>query len=88
MRTNEYIANWHAQPDKIKELCDKGIVPIEYDFEQGNEVDPPHLMGQVAGLIQKIQPAKEIVDDMVAEATTMLKLGNTYLTGGAVNSKL
>ncbi|KAF2964534.1 hypothetical protein GQX73_g9036 [Xylaria multiplex] len=88
MRTNEYIAGWHAQPDKIKELCDKGIVPIEYDFEQGNEVDPPHLMGQVAGLIQKIQPAREIVDEMVAEATAMLKLGGTYLSGGAVSSKL
>ncbi|KAI1305671.1 2-nitropropane dioxygenase [Xylaria venustula] len=88
MRTNEYIANWHAQPDKIKELCDKGIVPVEYDFDQGNEVDPPHLMGQVAGLIQKIQPAKEIVNEMVAEAAAMLKLGGIYLAGGAVNSKL
>lgn len=46
------------------------------------------LMGQVAGLIQKIQPAKEIVDEMVAEATTMLKLGGTYLNNGATSSKL
>ncbi|KAI0392857.1 2-nitropropane dioxygenase [Xylariaceae sp. FL0594] len=86
MRTNEYIAKWHAQPDKIKELCDKGVVPIEWDFEQGNDVDPPHLMGQVAGLIDKVQPAKEIVDEMVAEATEMLKLGGTYLS--APSSKL
>ncbi|KAI1327717.1 2-nitropropane dioxygenase [Xylariaceae sp. FL0255] len=88
MRVNEYIAGWHAKPDKIKELCDKGITPIEWDFEQGNDVDFPHLMGQVAGLITKVQPAKEIVDDMVAEASTMLKLGGTYLNGGAASSKL
>ncbi|KAI1819644.1 2-nitropropane dioxygenase [Xylaria intraflava] len=80
MRTNEYIANWHTQPDKIKELLAKGIVPMHYDLEQGNEIDFPHLMGQVAALIDKVQPAKDIVDEMVAEAAEMLKLGSTYIT--------
>ncbi|KAF5614554.1 2-nitropropane dioxygenase [Fusarium tjaetaba] len=80
MKTNDYIRKWHEQPDKIKELCDKGVVPIEYDFEQGNDFDIPHLMGQVAGAITKIQPAGEIVDEMVKEAVDMLKLGGTYLT--------
>ncbi|KAK4238490.1 2-nitropropane dioxygenase [Achaetomium macrosporum] len=87
MKTNEYIRKWHAQPDKIQELCSKGIVPIEHDLEQGNEIDVPHLMGQVAGAIRKIQPAGEIVDEMVAEAVEMLKLANTYL-GGNKGSKL
>jgi len=81
MKTNDYIRKWHAQPDKITELTSKGIVPIQHDFDQGNEVDPPHLMGQVAGLIRKIQPAGEIVDEMVAEAVEMLKLGQTYMSG-------
>lgn len=88
MKTNEYIARWHAQPQRIKELCDKGTVPIEWDFDQGNEVDLPHLMGQVAGAIQKIQPAGEIVDEMVAEAVEMLKLGGGYLSGGGERSRL
>lgn len=82
MRVNDYIAKWHAQPGKIKELCDRGVVPIEYDIEEGNDVDVPHLMGQVAGSIQKIQPAGEIVREMVAEAVDMLKLGGAYLQGG------
>jgi NAD(P)H-dependent flavin oxidoreductase YrpB (nitropropane dioxygenase family) len=81
MKTNEYIRNWHAKPDRIKELCDSGVVPIEHDLEEGNDIDLPHLMGQVAGSIQKIQPAGEIVDEMVKEATEMLKLGGAYLTG-------
>ncbi|CAJ2507212.1 Uu.00g083980.m01.CDS01 [Anthostomella pinea] len=89
MRTNEYIARWHAQPAKVKELCDKGTVPIEWDFEQGNEVDPPHLMGQVAGAIDKIQPAGEIVREMVGEAVEMLRVGGSYLGGGGeARSKL
>jgi len=80
MRTNEWVAKWHAQPEKIKELTSKGVVPIEYDIDQGNDIDPPHLMGQVAGSINSIQPAGVIVKDMVDEAVEMLKLGNTYLS--------
>ncbi|KAK1760647.1 2-nitropropane dioxygenase [Echria macrotheca] len=79
MKTNEYIRGWHAQRDKIDELTAKGIVPIEYDMDQGRDIDPPHLMGQVAGAIRKVQPAGEIVDEMVAEAVAMLKLGTSYL---------
>lgn len=81
MKTNEYIRKWHAQPQKIQELCSKGVVPMEYDLDEGNEIDMPHLMGQVAGAIKKVQPAGEIVDEMVTEAVDMLKLANVYLSG-------
>lgn len=82
MKTNEYIAKWHAQPEKVRELCDKGVVPVEWDLDQGNEIDPPHLMGQVAGAIRSIEPAGKIVGDMVREAVGMLRLGGEYLDGG------
>ncbi|KAI0471690.1 2-nitropropane dioxygenase [Xylariaceae sp. FL0804] len=79
MRTNAWVAGWHAQPERVKELCNQGIVPIEWDLEQGHDVDPPHLMGQVAGAITSVQPAREIVDDMVREAVEMLRRGAAYL---------
>ena len=82
MKTNDYIRSWHARRNKIEELTSKGVVPIEHDMDEGNEIDPPHLMGQVAGAITKIQPAGEIVEEMVAEAVQMLKLGGTYLNRG------
>ncbi|KAK7934799.1 hypothetical protein PG985_000294 [Apiospora marii] len=88
MRVNDYVAKWHAQPQKIKELCDQGITPIEWDFDQGNDVDPPHLMGQVAGAITKIQPAGEIVREMVDEALQMLKTGRDYITPTPSQPKL
>ncbi|XXH00515.1 actin cytoskeleton and mitosis protein [Hypoxylon texense] len=83
MRTNAYIARWHARPQRIRELCDKGIVPLEHDLENGDveEVDVPHIMGQVAGSIREIQPAGEIVREMVDGAVEMLRLGNSYLGG-------
>jgi NAD(P)H-dependent flavin oxidoreductase YrpB (nitropropane dioxygenase family) len=80
VRMNEYIAKWEAQPEKIKELTEKGIVPIQKDFDDGVEVDIPFLMGQVAGVITNIKPAGEIVREMVGEAVEMLKVGQSYLT--------
>ena len=79
VRNNEYVREWHTRPERIKELCDRGVVPIEQDIEDGNDVDLPHLMGQVAGAIGDIKPAGEIVDDMVSEAVEMLRLGSVYL---------
>jgi hypothetical protein len=40
-------------------------------------------MGQVAGSIAEVKPAGVIVDEMVAEAVDMLKLGGEYLGGGS-----
>jgi hypothetical protein len=61
-------------------LTEKGVVPIQKDFDDGVEVDIPFLMGQVAGVIQDIKPAGDIVREMVGEAVDMLKLGQGYLT--------
>ena len=76
---NEYVKKWEDQPERIKELTDRGIVPMLHDMESENEVDMPFLMGQVAGVIQDIKPARLIVEDMVKEAVQMLKLGQSYI---------
>ena len=80
VRANEYVNSWEARPDKIRELTSKGITPMAHDMESNKDVDMPYLMGQCAGVIQDIKPAKEIVDDMVRDAVKMLALGNTYIT--------
>ncbi|KAK5061054.1 hypothetical protein LTR84_007595 [Exophiala bonariae] len=87
MKLNDYVRNWEAQPERIKELTDKGIVPMMYDIEQENEIDMPFLMGQVAAIITDIKPAKDILEDMVRLAVEQLRLGATYIEG-ARSSKL
>ncbi|TEY31258.1 hypothetical protein BOTCAL_0812g00010 [Botryotinia calthae] len=79
---NDYIQSWESQPAKIQELTQKGITPLEYDMEQGKDVDIPHLMGVVAGVIEDIKPARVIVDEMVAEAVDMLGKANGFLSAG------
>lgn len=82
MRPNDYIRRWHRQPDEIRALCDRGVVPLERDLDRGaDDVDLPHIMGQVAGSIRSVRPAADIVDYMVAEAVEILRLGGTYLAG-------
>jgi NAD(P)H-dependent flavin oxidoreductase YrpB (nitropropane dioxygenase family) len=79
VRRNSWIDSWESQPEKIRELTEKGVVPMEKDFEDEKDIDFPHLMGQVAAVIGSVKPAKEIVDDMVREAIAMLELGQSYL---------
>ena len=81
VRMNEYLQKWESQPGKIKELTDRGIVPLQQDMDQNVDVDPPFLMGQVAAIIKDVKPAKAIVEDMVREAVGQLKLGVSYLEG-------
>jgi hypothetical protein len=57
-------------------------------MDDGKDVDIPFLMGQVAGAIHDIKPAKQIVDEMVSEAVHMLKLGQTFIEAAPIGSKL
>lgn len=83
VRYNGYIKDWHERESEIKRLTEQGIVPLAKDMDDGKDVDIPFLMGQVAGAIEEIKPAKEIVRDMVTEAVEMLRLGQTYVGGGS-----
>jgi NAD(P)H-dependent flavin oxidoreductase YrpB (nitropropane dioxygenase family) len=79
MKPNDYIRKWHSRPEEIKKMCDGGIVPMDHDLKQGHPVQVPVMMGQVAGSIRDILPAGQIVENMVREATEMLRLASTYI---------
>ena len=81
VKMNEYIKSWEDQPEKIKALTDRGIIPMVKDIEDDKDVDMPFLMGQVAAVIKDIKPAKAIVEDMASEAIAALQTGNGYIGG-------
>lgn len=86
VRMNDYIRDWHERPEEIKRLTEvEGKTPMEYDMDQDKDTDMPYLMGQVAGVIGEVKPAKEIVEEMVRGAVEMLRRGHEYTT---VPSKL
>eukprot|EP00662_Eupelagonemidae_sp_cell21_P038028 gene38027-59724_t len=78
-----YVMDWeeHRQ-DEIKDLCSKGVVPLNNDFDNFksgkvrliNGKRPqfsdiyPRMFGQACGGITEILPAREIIQNMVNEA--------------------
>lgn len=79
IKWNSYIRDWHSRADEIEKLCSKGLIPAEQDLKAGKPVDIPFIMGEVAGLITDILPARQIVLDIIKEAAEMLSLGSVYL---------
>ena len=83
VRKNPYIMEWESRPQDIQKLVTQGIIPAVDDMDKrekaGNADEDtemqarPYLMGQVAAAINDIQPAKQIIDEMVAEAVHHLK---------------
>jgi NAD(P)H-dependent flavin oxidoreductase YrpB (nitropropane dioxygenase family) len=83
VRMNDYIKSWDIdRPDEVKRLCDSGVVPIQKDMDEEKDIDMPFLMGQVAGVIDKIQPAKEIVEQMVSECVDVLRNQQSFMSAG------
>lgn len=81
VRSNGYIKNWEGRGEEVRDLVEKGVVPMEHDMEEDRDVDFPYLMGVVAASINNIKPAKEIVDGMVREAVDCLRVGGGYVGG-------
>lgn len=84
VRKTDFIRDWEEnKADEAKKMLLSGSIPVSME-------DPEHrpfLMGQVAGAIPKVQPAKEIMDSMINEAAEVMK-GNASLVGGSVISRL
>ncbi|TPX31455.1 nitronate monooxygenase [Synchytrium microbalum] len=79
---NAYILNWeNNRSEEIKKLTAAGTIPVYHDLETaGDDIDDetamqarPWLLGQVAGSIEDIKPAKEIIDEMVTTACKTLR---------------
>ena len=88
VRMNDYIRSWEVdRPEEVKKLCDSGVVPMQKDMDDDKDVDIPFLMGQVAGVIKDIKPAKQILEDMVNECVDVMRIQQGYL-GNSVGSKL
>jgi len=84
-----YNTNWEEnRRDEIKKLTSQGIVPVIWDHEkraregkeasgEGNENFEEEgralLMGQVAGAINNVLPAAEVMDEMVSTAVSIIK---------------
>ena len=85
-----------------KSIIRNEVVPftVDIDIKKGkvlndklkikniNDLFDIHLSGQVAGGINQILPAKQIVDEMINEAIKVIKEGNKLIIPYKLTSKL
>ena len=83
----DYILQW--EEDKLlenKQLISQGIIPIFKEFNDDNPLPAdmrPFLMGQCAAAIDSIQPAAEIIDEMMSAAVATLSRSYSLITFSA-----
>jgi hypothetical protein len=82
IKKTPYVVNWEENRQaEIKELTGRGILPVAHDAEQHPEDDEilenivPYLMGIAAAQINKVMPARDIVNEVVNEAAVRLMAG-------------
>lgn len=72
-----YVKSWMSRQVEMQELLDQGISPWSKEVEEGKAGMSdffPALMGQAAGGIQDVKSADAIVQDMMAEALSSLRV--------------
>jgi NAD(P)H-dependent flavin oxidoreductase YrpB (nitropropane dioxygenase family) len=83
-----YIEKWEAQPEKIKEFLNKGVIPAYHDMENDDEegtnekaIRDRWLMGKSAAVLtaDDLKSAKEIVDDFINEAVESLHQSHQHV---------
>ncbi|KAH9981510.1 2-nitropropane dioxygenase [Lactifluus volemus] len=76
VRKTEYVRDWEDnRQQEIRDLIAKGKIPhsVEVDKHPNKSLEGHMwLMGQVAGAIKDIKPAREIVDELVTTAARSL----------------
>jgi len=87
VRKTAYVEEWETQRQgEITKLVAQGHVPHDVELENHPEKSLEGrmwLMGKVAGSINDIKPAKEIVDELVATAAASLKTASVLVISKA-----
>ncbi|KAK6544128.1 hypothetical protein TWF694_000836 [Orbilia ellipsospora] len=87
VKSHGLIDEWHRDPAKIKNLTEKGHIPLLHHLKElekeGKEIPAEMedgvrcvMLGQAAGAIDKIITAKEIIDEMVYGCVESMKRGD------------
>jgi len=86
VRKTPYVASWDKRRDEIEELISQGKIPHVQELQTHPEKSMEGhmwLMGKVAGSINDIKPAKEIVDELITTAAKSLRNANSYIDAKA-----
>jgi NAD(P)H-dependent flavin oxidoreductase YrpB (nitropropane dioxygenase family) len=97
VKKNAYIHQWETERREEQEkLLAQGTVPVQQDIDAASagelkNVDAqtvaegrPLLMGQVAGAIEDIKPAKQIIEEMMVGAVQILQKNHALIISSSL----
>lgn len=70
------LENREADPEEFEALT---VGSLKKAVVDGNVDEGSFMAGQIAGMVSKVQPAQEIVDEMFGEAEHLLKNGGNFI---------
>ncbi len=76
---NDFVSKWHGHERDIEAVIEAEHERFWNAFKAGDADHSGVLMGEVSGIIHDAPPAKQIVDDMVAQACQLLGSGSRHV---------
>jgi nitronate monooxygenase len=77
---NAFTQSWHGREDELKASIEQVAAEYQQAWDQGDTTYANTFIGEAAGLIHDIKPAKTIISDMVNEAEIIIKKSRGYLS--------
>jgi nitronate monooxygenase len=76
---NEYLERWYGREVELMRHLDEESTKYVMARSDGNFDIAAVIAGESAGLVRDISPVREVVDRMVADASTLLARGQSYV---------
>jgi len=89
----KYVMDWeNNRQDEIKKLTSEGTLPAVHDLTGRQDelqkmplkerlgATSPLLMGQAAGAIDEVQPAAQIINEMIQDCVSCFKKNSSYVS--------
>lgn len=70
---NAFIARWHGREAELLTVADKEAAKYRAAWAEGDPERSNTFVGEVVGLIDRIEPAADIIARMVGDAETLLR---------------
>ena len=76
---NQFIERWHGHEAELMTVADEEAAKYRKAWAEGDPEKSNTFVGEVVGLIRKIEPTGEIIQRMVQEASLLLQSGSKYV---------
>jgi nitronate monooxygenase len=78
---NRFITRWHGREDELQSVADEEARKYRKAWADGDPDESNTFIGEVVGLIDRIEPVGDIIDAVMREASELLKSAGCFVDG-------